>query len=92
MICDSCGSRGKPRNKTKGSIWIELLVWIIGIALAPTVSYLVIFLPIGYSVWRLITKEKVCPQCEKVGTLIPLSTPMGQELAEKNSEKPSSDE
>ena len=52
MYCPNCGSVGTPRNRTKGSFWIELILWLC-------------FLVPGllYSVWRLTTKEAVCPKC-----------------------------
>ena len=52
MYCPSCGSVGVPTTRTKGSFWIEVILWLC-------------FLVPGliYSVWRLTTKERVCPKC-----------------------------
>jgi hypothetical protein len=70
-ICANCGFQGKPKNETKGSIWIELVLWVVFI------------LPgVLYSVWRMTTKQDVCPKC-KQPAMIPLDTPKGQELAQK---------
>jgi len=71
MICLTCGYVGKPITKTKGGCLIELTLWLFMI------------LPgILYSLWRLTSKEKVCPSCEKA-TMIPTTTPKGKELLKK---------
>jgi hypothetical protein len=69
-ICTTCGYQGKPVSRTKGSIWIEIILWICFIVPG-----------IAYSLWRLMTREQVCPAC-KNPSMIPLDTPQGQKLAE----------
>jgi ribosomal protein L37E len=70
-ICTTCGFQGKPKTRTKGSIWIEIVLWICMI------------LPgVIYSIWRLTTREQVCPKCGNP-TMIPLDTPQGAKLAAK---------
>lgn len=68
-ICTECGHRGYARRRTRGSILIEIILWLC-------------FLLPGliYSVWRLTTREAVCARCAKPAT-IPLDTPRGQQLA-----------
>lgn len=68
-ICTSCGSTVSPKSHTKGSIWIEIVLW-----LAFIIPGLI------YSIWRLSSKQDVCPVCKKP-TLIPLSSPAGQKYA-----------
>lgn len=68
-ICTSCGSTVSPENHTKGSILIEIVLW-----LAFIIPGLI------YSIWRLTSKQQVCPACKKP-TLIPLNTPVGQKHA-----------
>lgn len=69
FICNQCGFTGYPRKKVRGSIFIELLLWVF-------------FLIPGliYSIWRLTTKQLVCPNCGNA-TMIPLNSPIGQKLA-----------
>lgn len=66
MVCTTCGTQGIPKTRVKGSIGIELLLWLC-------------FLLPGmiYSVWRLTTKQKVCVAC-KAATLVPIDSPVGQ--------------
>jgi predicted RNA-binding Zn-ribbon protein involved in translation (DUF1610 family) len=68
-ICTSCGHQVDPKTKVRGSIWIELVLWLFFII--PGVIY---------SFWRLSNKYKVCPECGKE-TLIPMDSPMGKQLA-----------
>jgi ribosomal protein L32 len=52
QICKKCGHRGDPKIVTKGSIFIEFVLWLA--LLIPGVIY---------SIWRLTAKYAVCPQC-----------------------------
>ena len=70
LICTACGTEtGSPKIQTKGSFAMELVLWLIFI-----VPGLI------YSVWRLTTRQKVCPACSSPA-LIPLNTPAGKNLA-----------
>jgi ribosomal protein S27AE len=69
LICGECGSlAAKPKIVTKGSIGIEIVLWLM--FLIPGVFY---------SIWRLTTRHKACPQCGS-GGLLPVNTPMGRKL------------
>lgn len=73
MVCTTCGYHGVPEKTTRGSFIMELILWLI-------------FIVPGfiYSIWRVTTKEGVCPKC-KNKTMIPTDTPIGQKLtAQKN--------
>jgi hypothetical protein len=75
MICVNCGCIGKPKNITKGSFWIELILWL---------SF---FVPgLIYSIWRLTTRYWACPKC-KAPNMISLYTPRGQQLLEEYGQK-----
>lgn len=67
-VCTNCGFMGKPKSFTKGSILIELFLWLC-------------FLVPGliYSLWRLTSRYKACPKC-KAPNMIPINTPRGREL------------
>jgi len=71
FICSNCGFKGKPKKRKKGSLLLEICLWIL--AILPGVLY---------TVWRLTTIAKVCPKCGK-DTMIPLSTPIGQKLSKE---------
>jgi RNA polymerase subunit RPABC4/transcription elongation factor Spt4 len=68
MICTACGTRGVATRHTKGSIFIEIALWLC-------------FLLPGliYSIWRLTSKQDVCPACGSPA-MIPVNTPAGRKL------------
>lgn len=68
FICEQCGTIGEPRTITKGSIALELVLWLF-------------FLLPGliYSLWRLCSRSNGCAACGATN-LIPLNTPRGQML------------
>jgi len=67
-ICATCHSMGTPKTATKGSLAIEVLLWLC-------------FLLPGmlYSLWRLTSRHKACPKCGSA-EMIPCDTPRGQQL------------
>jgi hypothetical protein len=69
-ICETCGSLGEPKSITKGSLVIEICLWML------------LILPgMIYSVWRLSTRRKGCSQCE--GNMLPIDSPKGFKLWEE---------
>lgn len=70
MICQNCGTRGEPKTITKGSIAIEIILWLC-----------LIVPGLIYSVWRLTTRQPGCPACGQT-TMIGINTPKGRQLIE----------
>lgn len=68
FICTTCGHVGKTKRYVKGSLALEILLWLF--LLVPGLIY---------SIWRSTTKERVCAKCKK-NTLIPVDSPTGQKL------------
>lgn len=64
LFCKSCGHAGETRTVTRGSIWIELVLWLC-------------FLVPGliYSIWRLTTSRQACTQCGSFD-LVPNGSPV----------------
>ena len=69
MFCQACNVQMIPKKKTKGSFFIEILLWLL-------------IFPIGiiYTLWRLCSKVKVCPSCGQENCFIPINTPAGRKL------------
>ncbi|WP_176451960.1 YqaE/Pmp3 family membrane protein [Rhodoferax sp. TH121] len=61
--CMDCGVDSQPTIRAKGSIWIEVVLWICFI-----VPGLI------YSIWRLSSKRNICPSCDGAN-LIPYNSP-----------------
>lgn len=70
--CTDCGSIGESKTVTKGSIWIEVVLWLCFI-----VPGLI------YSIWRHATRHEACSMCGSQ-SIVPLDTPVGRELTAQN--------
>lgn len=68
LICANCGTVGSTKTVTKGSILIEIILWLC--LLVPGIIY---------SLWRHTTRTKVCRACG-AAKLIPVNSPMGKKL------------
>ncbi len=67
-ICTMCGTFESPKTMTKGSILIELVLWLCG--LIPGLIY---------SIWRHQTRVPVCSNCQSTA-IIDINTPAGKKL------------
>lgn len=76
-ICKNCGYCGEEETKVKGSLGLEIALWILGL-LTMGIGWLV---ALPYSIWRLCSKTKGCPKCGSEN-MLPLDTPAGKKLAE----------
>lgn len=70
-ICPNCGYVGKAKKVTKGSILIEIFLWIC--FLVPGIIY---------SIWRLTSKHLACPKCG-AQNLVPIDSPRGKKLQQE---------
>jgi len=66
LVCKSCGYLGKAKTVTKGSLGIEIVLWLF-----------FIFPGVIYSIWRLSSKHKACPKSGDTH-MIPYDSPMAQ--------------
>lgn len=78
VICEDCGTIGTSTTKVAGAFWVELLLYIIGIALAAPTFLISLLVPIGYSVHRRTGATKVCRECG--GKVVSIYTPRGEKL------------
>ena len=72
VVCTACGFIGDPARVTKGSIWVELILWLCFIVPG-----------IIYSIWRLSSRHDGCPKCGQT-SLIPVDSPMGMKFIREN--------
>lgn len=64
--CTQCGSVGDQKRYTKGSLGMEIILWLLFI------------LPgVLYSVWRLTSKYAGCPKC-RAANMIPVTSPVAR--------------
>lgn len=67
-ICQHCGNTCRPRKLTKGSLAMEIILWLM--FLAPGIIY---------SIWRLTTRYWGCPYCFEPDPVV-LDSPRGRKL------------
>lgn len=67
-VCIDCGHLGDPVTKTRGSILIEIALWLC-----------LIIPGLIYTLWRLTSRYKVCPGCKRE-SMIPASAPRSRKL------------
>lgn len=51
VICKSCGYKGRPKRKKRGSLLISNVLWFFVVP-----GFL-------YSIWRMTSQYDVCPKC-----------------------------
>jgi hypothetical protein len=74
-ICTSCGTVGEGRTITRGSVGIEIILWLCFI------------LPgLIYSVWRHTSQYTGCEVCGSKD-MIPLDSPVGRRIVYQNSKQ-----
>lgn len=70
-ICTACGTIGRAKKVTRGSVLIEIILWLC------------ILLPgLLYSIWRMGSSTKVCRACG-APNMVPLNSPMGRQLRDR---------
>ncbi len=71
-VCSSCGTVGNTKKVTKGSFFIEIILWIFFI-----IPGLI------YTIWRLTSRYNSCAVCNSTN-LVPVDSPVGQKLINQN--------
>lgn len=74
-VCLSCEHVGPTKKYTRGSFWIEVVLWLCYII--PGVLY---------SLWRLSTRTEGCASCGS-SYIVPVDSPRGQEIINKKDKK-----
>ena len=67
VLCQACGTVGKPRVRNRGSSAIEIILWLLFVV--PSFCY---------SLWRMGRKDKSCRTCRS-SAVIPVDSPMAQQ-------------
>ena len=70
VICTLCGAADSPKEYSKGSLLVEIVLWLCFI-----VPGLI------YTIWRHASKYEGCRSCESKD-IVPLHSPMGKRLAQ----------
>jgi len=67
-VCPNCGTQGAEKKITPGSVWLELLLWVV-------------FFPLGllYSLVRHGKRYRGCPVCGSPH-MVPVGSARGQAI------------
>ncbi len=76
MVCHDCGSQCDPAVKTRGSLLIEIIAWLL--FLIPGIIY---------SLWRVSSRVNICPACGSE-RIVPINTPIGKKIMETHHAAP----
>jgi hypothetical protein len=66
FICTNCGYEGKRKGIKPGSTTMEVLIWVTLFFPGPL-----------YTLWRILGKRMVCPQCNEA-TMVKTNSPLGK--------------
>ena len=76
LICSACGYVGSTKRVPKGSLGVEIVLWLF------------FLLPgLVYSIWRQSSYHQACPVCGGTN-LIPIDSPVGQKLLKEQGNIP----
>ena len=75
MVCKSCGFVGNPKSAVRGSIGIEIVLWLC-----------LIIPGLIYSIWRGSSRYDACPQCGGK-EMIPADSPIGRKIIAEIAQK-----
>ena len=67
-VCKACGFVGAPDTAVRGSLWIEIVLWLCFI-----IPGLV------YSLWRSNSRHDACRKCGSI-EVIPADSPIGRKI------------
>lgn len=77
MVCRDCGSVGVAKRSNKGSLGVEILLWLVG--LIGIVTVILPLIALWYSLRRLGKTSGACAACGGTG-LVPPDSPVGLKL------------
>jgi len=63
-VCTKCTASINPMVKKQGLFFIEVAVWILSLLIIPQTAGTSIFIAVGYSAFRLLSKKIICPKCK----------------------------
>lgn len=76
VICKRCGYNGAGKTMTRGSLALEIVLWLC--FLVPGIIY---------SIWRLTSRYTGCPKCG-ANEMIPVDSPLGAKLLAEVAKSP----
>lgn len=80
VVCSQCGTLGPRRSKARGTLGLEVMLWLAGIVtLLFGIGLLILPAALIYSLWRMFSRQVVCTACNSPNVL-PSSSPAAQRI------------
>lgn len=71
--CPNCYALAVPKRIVRGSLAMEVALWIGGVMLAPVTLFVTLAVPLLYSLSRQFGRIRICPACHCAGVIHPKS-------------------
>ena len=68
-ICKKCAASINPIVKKQGLFFIEVAIWVLSLFIVPQTAGTSIFIAVGYSAFRLLSKKMICPKCKSTNII-----------------------
>ncbi len=78
-VCIKCGHLDYPSKYTEGTFIGELCLWIVFGAISFATTWILLFIPFAFTLYRAISKKQVCSLCNST-EIIPENSPNGKNL------------
>ena len=81
-VCTKCTASINPVVKKQGLFFIEVAIWVLSLFIVPQTAGVSIFIAVGYSAFRLLSKKMVCSKCSS-SAIVLNDTPAAKEIIEE---------
>ncbi len=78
-VCIKCGHLDLPAKSVEGSFIGELCLWIVFAIICSATTWLLMLIPLAYTLYRAINRRTVCSLCNST-EIIPEDSPNGKAL------------
>jgi len=79
-VCTACGQTDAAVTRVRGSMGMELGLWVTGLlTLVFVIGVPILIAAIIYSIWRMASRHKECRACRSEA-IVPASSPRGREI------------
>jgi len=83
-VCTKCTASINPVVKKQGLFFIEVAIWVLSLFIVPQTAGISIFIAVGYSTFRLLSKKMICPKCKSTDIIFKDSDIAKKIIRERN--------
>lgn len=80
VVCSQCGTLGPRRVRPRGSLGLEIALWLVGmVTLLIGIGFLILPAALIYSIWRMFNRRAACTACSSP-SVVPASSPAAHRI------------